>query len=313
MKIDYLVEKLKKQNLKKGEYAVFGSAVLAVRGIREAPNIDVIVTDRLWKELLEKNHIPNEEGFIRLGPVKISNWWFAPTRKDIPLMIREAEIIKGVPFVRLEEVRYYKSLLNREKDRNDVRLIDDFLSSTEETEPLRLGINTYSKFISHFIKKADKKLGDKIISMILFGSVARGEARGSSDIDIFIFYDDSKITRSELNRIIISTIIDLRESKQYQELAQKKIIPEIYPFLISKSSADDYLWVFLDATEEGVILKDTNYFTANLIQNLKTKITKLGGRRTKLPNGKFCWVLSGNLSSILKGEINTRFDGSSLP
>ncbi len=74
-------------------------------------------------------YIPDEEGFIHIGQIKISNWWFAPTRKDIPTMIKEAEIIDGIPFVRLEEVRDYKAFLNRDKDKNDVRLIDQFLKS----------------------------------------------------------------------------------------------------------------------------------------------------------------------------------------
>ena len=49
-KIKDEIESLKKQNLPEGEYAVFGSAVMAVRGFREAPNIDIIVTDKLWNE-----------------------------------------------------------------------------------------------------------------------------------------------------------------------------------------------------------------------------------------------------------------------
>ncbi len=208
MKIDYLIDSLKKQNFPKGEYAVFGSAVMAVRGIREAPNIDVIVTNKLWGDLLDQKHKPDDEGFIRISQIKISNWWFAPTRKDIPTMIKEAETIRGVPFVRLEEVRDYKTFVNRDKDKNDVKLIDQFLGSTRENEPTGLGVDTYEKLLDIFKIEIDKRLKNKVLSMVVFGSVSRGEAKGSSDIDIFIFFDDSKIKRAALNEILISIILE---------------------------------------------------------------------------------------------------------
>lgn len=80
MEIEKLMDQLRKLALPLGDYAVFGSAVLAFLGLREAPNIDVIVKDILWGKLLEK-YQPDDEGFIRIGQVKISNWWFAPTKK----------------------------------------------------------------------------------------------------------------------------------------------------------------------------------------------------------------------------------------
>ncbi|MBI2590599.1 MAG: nucleotidyltransferase domain-containing protein [Candidatus Blackburnbacteria bacterium] len=304
MKIEALIESLKKQNLPEGEYAVFGSAVMAVRGFREAPNIDIIVTDKLWNELSDRGHKPDEEGFIRISQIKISNWWFAPTRKNIPTMIKEAEIIKDVPFVRLEEVRHYKTFINREKDKNDVKLINQFLSSTEADEPTALGINTYKKLLDIFKTEVDKRLGSQILSLVVFGSVSRGEAKGSSDIDMFVFFDDSKIKRTELNEILISIILYLRETEEYRKLTDNKIYPEIYPFLISKSKASDYLWVFFDATEQGIIFKDTGNFVKKLIGEIKNKIGNLGGRRVKLPNGKTCWILFDNFSKILSSPIN---------
>ena len=173
-------------------------------------------------------------------------------------MIKEAEIIREVPFVRLEEVRDYKTFVNRDKDKNDVKLIDQFLSTTSKDEPTALGIETYQELLDIFKKEIDKRLGDKILSLVIFGSVSRGEAKGSSDIDMFTFFDDSKIKRSELNEVLISIILDLRKTDEYVKLTDKKIYPEIYPFLISKSKADDYLWVFFDATEQGIIIKDTD-------------------------------------------------------
>ncbi len=302
MKINKLLQLVKDQNFPKDEYAVFGSAILGVRGIREVPNIDLIVTDKLWNELLD-THKPDEEGFIRMGPIKISNWWFAPTRKDIPTMISEAEIIKDLPFVRLEEVRNYKAGLKREKDIQDVKLIDQFLKTISLDEPIGLGFETYEKFIDVYKKEVEKVLGNKIISLVLFGSVCRGQAKGSSDIDMFTFYDDKKVPREEVNKALIEIIINLRKSEEYLELTKHNIYPEVYPFLISKSKVNDLLWVFLDVTDHGIVIKDTNNFAQKLIEKMKENVSNAGGRCVKLPNGKWCWVLYKDFSEIKEGKV----------
>lgn len=304
MKIETLIESLKKQNFPLGEYAVFGSAVMAVRGMREAPNIDVIVTNKLWEELL-KDHRPDEEGFIHIGQIKISNWWFAPTRKDIPTMIAEAEMIKGLPFVKLEEVRAYKKSLNREKDINDIKLIDQFVNAMRSTnEPNALGVEDYRDLLNVFIKEVNIQLSDSILSLVLFGSASRGEATGNSDLDIFTFFDDNKMTREQVNNKLISIIHNLRKHDEYKKLAEKGIYPEIYPFLISKSQSDNSLWAFFDSTEEGIILKDSQDFGKKLIEKTKVKIANLGGRRVSLANGKKCWILFKDFSQILNQPLN---------
>lgn len=126
MQIAQLLQQVKDLNLPQNEYAIFGSATLAIRNLRESPNIDLIVTNQLWTKLLE-TYTPDDEGFIRTKQVKISNWWFAPTKKSITTMINEAEIIEGLPFVKLDDVLSYKQNLNRDKDIIDVKLIKNFL------------------------------------------------------------------------------------------------------------------------------------------------------------------------------------------
>ena len=44
----------------------------------------------------------------------------------------------------------------------------------------------YQKAVDEFVKRALGKYKDKIDSIILFGSIARGEAREESDIDILV-------------------------------------------------------------------------------------------------------------------------------
>uniref|UniRef100_A0A831YTD0 Polymerase nucleotidyl transferase domain-containing protein n=1 Tax=candidate division WWE3 bacterium TaxID=2053526 RepID=A0A831YTD0_UNCKA len=305
MEISNLISELRRLNLPIGKYAVFGSAVMAVRGIRESPNIDVIVTNDLWHKLVEA-HTPDEEGFIRIGNVKISNWWFVPTRKSLPAMIHEAEIIRGIPFVRIEEVKSYKSLLTGYKDRNDVKLIDQYLSDVSKNGegPRGLGVRTYEKFLKIFVDKVNTQLGEGVLSLILFGSSCLGKANGNSDLDVFVFYDDKKINRNEVSYTLVKLILELRSHPEYQKLAKKKIYPEVYPFLISKSKAQDTLWVLLDATDHGIILKDTHGFGKGVLEKIRQKVSRLGGSRVQLGNGKWCWVLFKDFPQVTSGQIN---------
>ncbi len=64
----------------------------------------------------------------------------------------------------------------------------------EELLKLREGMKIQKRFqepVREFVKVALEKYGDKIESIILFGSVARGEAKEDSDVDILVVGDVS--------------------------------------------------------------------------------------------------------------------------
>ena len=79
----------------------------------------------------------------------------------------------------------------------------------EELLKLREGLKIQKRFqepLSEFVKVALEKYGEKIESIILFGSVARGEGKGDSDIDILI------VTKEEdfrLRRALIGIAFDI--------------------------------------------------------------------------------------------------------
>ena len=58
-----------------------------------------------------------------------------------------------------------------------------------------------------FVKALKEKFGDSIDRVILFGSVARGEDREDSDIDVLIItdYDSFKMQRS-VSDIVVDTL-----------------------------------------------------------------------------------------------------------
>jgi hypothetical protein len=131
-----LFQKLKELKLPLKEYAVFGSGPMGIRDLREINDIDIIITEKIFNEYLDKpewkirNVYKNNECFRRLiNNNNIEMWrdWY--TNWDVEKMIQEAEIIDNIPFVRLNYVVKWKNFLSREKDIEDVKLIEKFLST----------------------------------------------------------------------------------------------------------------------------------------------------------------------------------------
>jgi len=60
----YLNE-LKKLNLPKGKYALFGSSPMAIRGIKENSDIDIIVKEDLWNFLKQKYKVIRKKSELR--------------------------------------------------------------------------------------------------------------------------------------------------------------------------------------------------------------------------------------------------------
>jgi len=129
-------EVLKKYNLPLGQYAVIGSGPLGIRNLREIGDIDIIVSPELKDVLIAKY------GMVDDGNVKkivfpdddIEAYWegsFYTQAKDdnnpkVADMISRADVIDGLPFQSLEDAIYFKRKTGRDKDLEDIRLIEEW-------------------------------------------------------------------------------------------------------------------------------------------------------------------------------------------
>jgi hypothetical protein len=133
MNLNEALAKLQQLQLPNNKYAVVGSATLAVRGIREANDLDVIVTDDLWNQLVKQYPvkppppcaiITPHEGIDILGEGSMYRMPELSTPEEI---IETADVINGTPFINLQLSRKIKSWRNHEVDKKDVKLIDEYL------------------------------------------------------------------------------------------------------------------------------------------------------------------------------------------
>ena len=131
-----LFQRVRDLNLPIGEYAIFGSGPMGVRGIREMGDVDIIVTQKLWDNFIkrpdwEQRQVDNLDGMKneKLNIEIWKDWWIG---WNVEQMIKEAEIIDGLAFVNLEMMIEWKTLIAREKDLNDLELIKNWQKQGNE-------------------------------------------------------------------------------------------------------------------------------------------------------------------------------------
>lgn len=128
-----LLQKLEKLNLPKDKFVVFGSAVLAAHGIRGARDLDLVVTRDLFDKLTEKFPLDNlEDGSPRILIDEIEIMRDPGFGFDTEEWIKNADVIDGVRFVRLEDLMEWKKKMGREKDLKDIKLIEDYLNRSRQ-------------------------------------------------------------------------------------------------------------------------------------------------------------------------------------
>jgi hypothetical protein len=117
-----LFDVLRTLDLPAGQFAIFGSGPLVIRHIIPASNdLDVICRDDAWRRVTSMGEVRYLEQYdvsvvsIMNGRITFGNKWGIGDF-DINLLIDTAEMISGLPFVRLEHVIAYKRIANRLKD-----------------------------------------------------------------------------------------------------------------------------------------------------------------------------------------------------
>jgi len=111
--------------LPKDQYVIYGSSCLAIRGIRESNDLDLLVTPNIFKELLKKYPLVDNKK-IEINNIEIFdnfNYYY----EDLNIFFKDVDFIQGYPFLNLNLVLDIKKRMNREKDLKDIKLIEEYL------------------------------------------------------------------------------------------------------------------------------------------------------------------------------------------
>lgn len=121
------LDELQSLKLPTGKFAIFGSGPIAVREIRESNDLDIIVKQDLWEELLKKypTCLHEDPICLKIGNIEVYKSWMCLSTKDNKI-IDTAETIANFPYVQLKYVIEWKTKFGRKKDIEDLKLIKKY-------------------------------------------------------------------------------------------------------------------------------------------------------------------------------------------
>jgi hypothetical protein len=129
-----ILSKVKKLNLPKDSYVVFGSGPMAALGLRESNDIDLLVSKEIYQKLkglgwqqIEKG--PNDNPLTYDVFEVHDNWDFSAYSPTLSDLLSNAFEIDGIKFASIKDVQRWKSHLSRPKDLKDIKLIEHYLNA----------------------------------------------------------------------------------------------------------------------------------------------------------------------------------------
>lgn len=152
----------------------------------------------------------------------------------------------------------------------------------------------YAGLLEALIRLLREEFGDRVRSVLVFGSVARGTARPDSDVDLCLVIRDLPVSRYRRHQLLSPVLERLRQSAAYEDLIGRGYTPDVAAILYTPEEIQHTKPIFLDLVEDGVLLHDDGTMRSKLDQ-LRARMKMLGSRKVVLEDGTYYWLLKPGL------------------
>jgi predicted nucleotidyltransferase len=127
-------------------------------------------------------------------------------------------------------------------------------------------------------------LGPRLVSLVLFGSCARGDATEASDVDLLVVATGFPTSLAARRRELLEL---------YAPVQHAGHLPWVEWNLVTKTPEEARVRspLYLDMVEDARLLFDRERFFATVLDGMRARLRELGSRRVFLPDGSWYWDL----------------------
>lgn len=145
------------------------------------------------------------------------------------------------------------------------------------------------RLIANLLRQIQCVFGDNLVSVVLYGSTARGEVTPTSDIDLLIICETLPEKRRERHNLLDE--VQKGVGGDVRRLYQQGKCVQIMPIVKTREEAEYHSPLYLDMVEDAKLLYDRDGFFAGVLEDVRQKLQANRARRVYLKGGGWYWDL----------------------
>jgi len=151
----------------------------------------------------------------------------------------------------------------------------------------------YARVLRDYTDLLLSSYGEGLLGVALFGSVARGDWKKESDIDLLVVVDGWE-GRREWARIreLVSLKGRLARTASHVDALRNGFVPAIAELPLAPSQLLEFRTVYLDIALDGVILLDRKGELKKFVDSVRAWGEASGSKRVVSLDGSFYWVIA---------------------
>ena len=149
-------------------------------------------------------------------------------------------------------------------------------------------IEPYRALIDKLLQLLLEKYGDKLVTLAVFGSVARMEMRKDSDIDLLLIIES--LPESRLKRQFEFAEIEGEMEAMIREIEKSEYRIEFSPIIRTPEEISRLPPILLDMVDDAIIVYDKNGFFKKVLEKLRAELKRLGSKKVRIGN-RWYWDL----------------------
>ncbi len=147
---------------------------------------------------------------------------------------------------------------------------------------------TFDRILNAVADACRAHYGHRLVSVAVFGSVARGTMRHDSDIDLLVVVDD--LPRGRIPRVRDFDLVETAVEGELKQAERLGIFTRLSPVIKAPAEVQYGSPLFLDMTLHVRILADRDEFLSRYLDQLRARLQELGARRVRRGGGYY-WIL----------------------
>lgn len=122
------IDKLKKLGYPLNEMLIVGSGTMALYGLKENTDIDLWVTKKVYDRMLQDSRFTPNGKMLETKDGSIeADYRFICVKQTVEEYLFRAKVVNGFHFQTLHDVLDWKKCMNRPKDHEHIKIIEDYL------------------------------------------------------------------------------------------------------------------------------------------------------------------------------------------